>query len=516
MMKRLIEAATKRFRQPASLVAVMAVLSLFNLVAFHLPLFELVVGCVEPGANAWLIVCSFVVLILAANFMVYYLLVYTLRVVGKVLVALTFVCNSVALYFVNTYEVLMTRDMMGNLFNTRLSEASGFFSLTPVVYLLLLGLPPCLYLFVRRYELGSLRRMLVSVGAAIGLIVVVAVANMGNILWIDHNAPRIGSLFMPWSYVANTVRHFNHQRMINRQEILLPDATIASDDRVLCVLVIGESARRENFSLYGYERRTNPLLEADSVVTYVAEASATSTTAAVKAIVDHKPTDELYEILPNYLYRNGVDVVWRTTNWGEPPLHIAKHHTLSELKAQYPEADGRYDAILLEGLADEIAASQSDKLLVVLHTSTSHGPTYFKKYPEEFERFAPVCTTVEMAKADRAELINAYDNTILYTDYLLHSVIELLRSVDDRKSAMIYISDHGESLGEGNVYMHGMVSAAMAPKEQTEIPFIVWRSGSDSKLRSLDKVGHYHIFHSVMDFLDVESEVYDERMSIFE
>lgn len=217
MMKRLIEAATKRFRQPASLVAVMAVLSLFNLVAFHLPLFELVVGCVEPGANAWLIVCSFVVLILAANFMVYYLLVYTLRMVGKVLVALTFVCNAVALYFVNTYEVLMTRDMMGNLFNTRLSEASGFFSLTPVVYLLLLGLPPCLYLFVRRYELGSLRRMLVSVGAAIGLIVVVAVANMGNILWIDHNAPRIGSLFMPWSYVANTVRHFNHQRMINRQ-----------------------------------------------------------------------------------------------------------------------------------------------------------------------------------------------------------------------------------------------------------------------------------------------------------
>lgn len=167
MMKRLIEAAAKRFRQPASLVAVMAVLSLFNLVAFHLPLFDLVVGCVEPGANAWLIVCSFVVLILAANFMVYYLLVYTLRMVGKVLVALTFVCNAVALYFVNTYEVLMTRDMMGNLFNTRLSEASGFFSLTPVVYLLLLGLPPCLYLFVRCYELGSLRRMLVSVGAAI-------------------------------------------------------------------------------------------------------------------------------------------------------------------------------------------------------------------------------------------------------------------------------------------------------------------------------------------------------------
>lgn len=516
MMKQLIEATKQRLRRPANLATVTAVLSLFNLVAFHLPLFDLVVGCVEPGANAWLIVCSFVVLILAANFMVFYLLIYLLRIVGKVLVALMFLCNSVALYFVNTYEVLMTRDMMGNLFNTRLSEASGFFSLTPVVYLLLLGLPPCLYIFMRRYDLGSFRRTLASVGAAIGLIVVVACANMGNILWIDHNAPRIGSLFMPWSYVANTVRHFNHQRMINRKEIPLPDATITSEDRALCVLVIGESARRDNFSLYGYERQTNPLLEGDDVTTYVAEASATSTTAAVKAIVDHKPTSELYDILPNYLYRNGIDVVWRTTNWGEPPLHIAKRHTLAELKKEYPEADAAYDAILLEGLADEIAASKSDKLLVVLHTSTSHGPTYYKKYPEEFQRFTPVCTTVEMAKADRAELINAYDNTILYTDYLLHSVIELLRGVDDRRCAMIYISDHGESLGEGNVYMHGMVSAAMAPKEQTEIPFIVWTDGSGAQLRNLDKVGHYHIFHSVMDYLDVESAVYDEQMTIFE
>ena len=321
---------------------------------------------------------------------------------------------------------------------------------------------------------------------------------------------------MPWSYVANTVRHFNHQRMINRKEILLPDATITSENRSLCVLVIGESARRENFSLYGYERETNPLLQDDGVVAYIAEASATSTTAAVKAIIDHKPTGDLYEILPNYLYRNGVDVVWRSTNWGEPPLHIEKRHTLSQLEVEYPDADARYDGILLAGLREEIEASESDKLLVVLHTSTSHGPTYNKKYPEEFEHFTPVCNTVEMAKADRGELINAYDNTILYTDYLLHSVIEVLRGVEDRNTAMIYISDHGESLGEGNMYMHGMLAASMAPKEQLESPFIVWRSDSSPELKRLDKVGHYNIFHSVMDYLDVSSEIYDEQMSIFE
>ena len=137
------------------------------------------------------------------------------------------------------------------------------------------------------------------------------------------------------------------------------------------------------------------------------------------------------------------------------------------------------------------------------------------KYNKKFERFTPVCTSVEMSKADHQELVNAYDNTILYTDFLLHSLIEILRDVE-RSSAMIYISDHGESLGEGNIYMHGMVSASMAPREQLDIPFIVWQSDNNHKLKAVEEVGHYHIFHSVMDYLDLRSEIYDEEKSIFE
>jgi lipid A ethanolaminephosphotransferase len=302
--------------------------------------------------------------------------------------------------------------------------------------------------------------------------------------------------------------------MINRKAISLPDAVITNSEREVCVLVIGESARRGNFSLYGYERDTNPLLEKDSVTTYNAIASATSTTAAVKAILSHKASGKLYEILPNYMERSGVDVVWRSTNWGEPPLHIEKRYNLSALAKRYPDADERYDGLLLAGLKDEIESSEAEKLLIVLHTSTSHGPTYFKKYPEEFEKYSPVCTTVEMAKADPQELMNAYDNTILYTDFLLHSVIEVLRSVE-RPSSMIYISDHGESLGEGNMYMHGMLAASMAPREQLEIPFIVWQSDNGRELKALDEVGHYHIFHSIMDYLDLRSDIYDEQKSIF-
>ena len=515
-MENKIGAIKEWFQRPLSVVWFCGIISLFTLVAYHKPLFDYVTENVESGLSGVVITISFALLMLLFDFMFAMLVIKPLRMVGRVIVALSLLANGAALYFINTYEVLLTRDVMGNLFNTRVSEASGFVSVDMVIYIVLFGLLPALYVLFRKVDYGKGSTLAKSVGGALLGIVLVALVNINNVLWIDRNATKIGALIMPWSYIANTARHFHHQKMINREEILLPDATFASDNKSVMVLVIGESARRENFSLYGYERDTNPLLRGDSVKTYIANASATSTTQAVKAILDHKRVKGLYEILPNYMYRNGVDVVWRTTNWGEPPLHIEKYRNASKLKAQYPDADGRYDGILLEGLSEEIEVSASDKLLVVIHTSTSHGPTYNKKYPADFEVFTPVCTTVEMAKAERSELINAYDNTILYTDYLLHSVIEVLRNVEDRESAMIYISDHGESLGEGNIYMHGMVSASMAPKEQTEIPFIVWQGSDNRHLKELDEVDHYHIFHSVMDWFDMSSEFYNEEFSIFE
>lgn len=501
------------FKRPLSVVWFSVVISLFTLVAYHKPLFDYVADNVESSGTV--IILSFALLIIVFDFMFAMLFVRLLRMVGRVIIALSLVANGAALYFVNTYEVLLTRDVMGNLFNTRVSEASGFVSVDMFLYIILLGIAPAFYVLCRKVEYGSWSTLAKSVGASLLGIILLAVVNINNVLWIDRNSTKIGALIMPWSYIANTARHFHKQKMLNREEIRLPDAEFTSEEPELMVLVIGESARSANFSLYGYERETNPLLKGDSVTIYKARASATSTTQAVKAILDHKRVKELYEILPNYMYRNGVDVVWRTANWGEPPLHIEKYRNVSRLTKLYPEADGRYDGILLEGLGEEIAASTNNKMLIVLHTSTSHGPTYNKKYPAEFEAFKPVCNTVEMAKADRAELINAYDNTILYTDYLLHSVIELLRGVEGRRCSMLYISDHGESLGEGGVYMHGMVAASMAPKEQVDIPFIVWTDDS-RKLKNLEEVGHYHIFHSVMDFLDMRSDFYNEEFSIFE
>ena len=504
----------KIFSKSIKLSTACAIMSVFTMVAYHFPFFKLVLKNIEGGLNGVLITAGLAVIMLALNYFFYYLVMRPGKIVGKCLLAFMFIADAVSLYFINTYEVLITDKMMGNVFNTQFSEASGFFSFSLILYLFFLGVLPAAWLFVQKIDYGTWKRYFANIGASLGIVIAVAFAHMQNWPWIDRNSTELGSLLMPWSYTVNTVRFYNGEKKRNQKEIMLPDATISNNDKEVCILIIGESARRENFSLYGYEKETNPLMKKDGVTALIADAAATYTTAGVKALLSYQPGGKLYEILPNYLNRAGVDVTWRTSNWGEPPVHIEKYHKAAKLREMYPEAEGRYDEILFAGLKEVIEASDKDKVLIIIHTGTSHGPTYNKKYPAEFEVFTPVCNTVEMSKADPVELMNAYDNTIVYTDYLVHQAIEALRSVPQRRGCVMFVSDHGESLGENNLYMHG-VPMSMAPKEQIEIPFIVWTT-DNSAIKDLEKVGQYHVFHSILDFLGIESPVFNEELNIFE
>lgn len=212
-----------------------------------------------------------------------------------------------------------------------------------------------------------------------------------------------------------------------------------------------------------------------------------------------------------------MDVIWRTTNWGEPKVNTKNYQNKEALQQRCQDTATvcTYDEVLLHGLNDLILKSQKNKVLIVLHTSTSHGPTYFKKYPPEFEQFTPVCKSVELSNCTDQELINAYDNTILYTDYLIAKLIENLKHVTPYTAAMFYVSDHGESLGENNLYMHG-IPLSLAPKEQVEIPFIAWASDDSVRFKNQETATQYHVFHSVLDFLGVESPIYDKEWSLFE
>ena len=494
---------------------VAALLSVLTMLLFHLPFFRHAAGQVEPGFNGKMILLSLGVILLAGNYLFYYLLLYIGRIVGKLLISFLFIGNAIGLYFINTYDIMIDDSMMGNVFNTNYAEATSYWSFSALLYILLTGAIPIVLIWLAKTDYGKIKRFLKSIGLSLLTVLVAVFANMPNWMWIDKNSTVLGSLILPWSYVVNTFRYYSAEKEKNREEILLPDATILNDDKDVLVLVIGESARRDHFSLYGYERDTNPLLsKVPNLTVFKANSSATYTTAGVKAMLDYTETDMLYEILPNYLYRNGVDVIWRSSNWGQPPLHIRKFFEEPELQVMYPDAQSGFDGLLTEGLKEAVTESGNNKVLLILHTSTSHGPSYNKKYPPEFEVFSPVCNTVEMSKAPIDELINAYDNTIVYTDWLLDRIIGDLKELDGWKSCMMFVSDHGESLGENNLYMHG-VPMSIAPKEQYEIPFIVWTSDSTQQLKPADMLSQYNVFHSVLHFLGIGSPVYDERMNIF-
>ena len=500
-----------------SVAYVCLLLSIYTLVAFHYPFFSYVAENVSCNFSGFWIVCSLAILMPVLNYLINYLILYLCRVVGKYIIAFTIVGNAICLYFINTYNALIDRSMMGNVFNTQFSESSSFFSWTMVVYVLVLGILPSVLLIRKSIDYGTAKKWLLNLGLSLLLTLVLVASNYNNVFWIDRHAPVIGSKILPWSYIINSIRYYTHSKKMNQKEIILPDVQEASDSKDICVLIIGESARSRNFSLYGYkDRETNPLMTADGVTALKARTSNTNTIDAVKAILQHTQSRELYEILPNYLSRNGVDVSWRRSNWGTPPLHIEKQFTKGDLKKLYPEADSNYDGILFHGLKEEIEASDKDKIFIGIHTYTSHGPEYYSSTPEQFKKFLPESKAVEMANAKYEELINAYDNTIVYTDYLVHSVIEMLKEFKDRRSCVIFISDHGESLGEGGLYMHG-VPMSMAPAEQLDIPFIVWTSDNSAvKIKEVELAGHHNIYHSVLKFLGLKTEFYDETKSIFE
>ena len=503
------------FKEKISLSTLSLVLALYTVIAFHLPFFRHLVQCTSGGFNGVVLTVSAFLLLLGLDFLLYYLLVFLGRIAGKCVVAFTLFADAVSLYCINDYKALITDEIMGCVLNTQYSEVSGFLSFSLFLYILFLAVPPIVYLFARKVDYGGWKRFGASLGISVAVLLAVVFGNMKNWPWIDRNSTELGSLTLPWAYTVNTFRYLDAQKRMQQEEILLPDATAVSGSRDVCVLIIGESARRDHFSYYGYPKPTNPYTSLDNVTAYPAVSSATYTQAGVKALLEAEETRDLYEILPNYLHRMGVDVSWRTSNWGEPPTHFEKYYHVADLKARFPEADEHFDGILLAGLKEDILASDKDKVFVVLHTYTNHGPSYNTNYPKEFEVFTPVSSTVEMAKVKPEELLNAYDNSIVYTDWLIHSVIQTLREIPDRRGCVLFVSDHGESLGENDLYMHG-VPMAIAPREQIEIPFLAWTSAPGMRYKSLKEVGQHHVFHSVLRFLGIDSPAFDESLCIFE
>jgi lipid A ethanolaminephosphotransferase len=511
-----------------------AAFTLANLVLFGWPLYSFAVSTTH--ATSWSGLLNLLVLTgLQAALMVMVLTavsLLSLRLTKAVCIALL-LGNALALYFINTYNVMLDKTMMGNVFGTDRQEAFELFHPRLVAYLLLLGVLPG-WIVVKTAIVGSsrLKRLrLLAITGVLGCIVVYA--GSSTWLWFDQQARPLGGLMLPWAYLANSARYLEGRADANRTQEPLPPLhfTAAHPERkTIVVLVIGEAARASNFALYGYSRDTNPELAKAGVIALPdAHACATYTTAAIRCMLSYMGSDAparaSQETLPNYLQRHGVEVIWRSNNWGEPPLKIELFQRADDIRKACTGTGCKrlgHDEALLYRLKEMLTSSTSRRIFVVLHQAGSHGPTYYRKYPAAFGRFQPVCESVDLSECSQQSLVNAYDNTIVYTDHFLAETIRILQAVPKSASAMIYVSDHGESLGEHGFYLHGAPNS-VAPDVQRVVPFLVWMSPAFRESRQVTAKGMLakapfgddNIFHSVLGAFGGSSAVYKPRLDLF-
>jgi len=520
--------ALDRLRFTPSAITFVGVTAVLNALLFHLPLFSFAAVNLDLSSfTGFLTLATLLVALLSASVLLLTLPALMSQRLLKPFSMSIALGNAVAVYFVATYHVVLDETMMGNVLNTDFAETAEYLHPTLIVYLLALGVLPCWLLArVRIRETPRLHFVAVAL-ACLSFTVIWSLLAARSWLWFDENSKRLGGMVMPWSYVINTARYEVPRLMAPAGQTLLPPATFSSDEKTVVILVIGEAARARDFQLYGYDRPTNPLLSGTGVVALKnATACATYTTAAVRCILSNADAgsqfSKRYEPLPSYLQRNGVDVIWRSRNWGEPPLKVQTYQRADDLSAHCAGVRCAYDEILLSGLEQRIKASSSRRVFVVLHQSGSHGPAYYRKYPSEFEHFKPVCKSVELGQCNHDELVNAYDNTILYEDYFLSHVIGVLKKFNDTATLMIFVSDHGESLGEYGTYLHGM-PYAIAPDVQKEIPFIIWMSDAfirekavrADRLQGQGTHSQRDIFHTVMGAFSMHGAAYRGEYDIF-
>ncbi|MGP1581072.1 MAG: phosphoethanolamine--lipid A transferase EptA [Wolinella sp.] len=501
-----------------------------NFALYHFPLMKYSITHIEnlngSGVLILLTVAFAAILVSAFLIGIFGLLSITLMRWLAIIFALI---NSIAFYFMLTYEAILTRAMMGNVFNTNQAETAELLSFSMVAYLLFLGIIPSIFLYKVSIRPARFLRKIGVLAGVLGITLAWGFINSNTWLWFDKNSKNIGGLTLPWAYVINGIR-YGIDTMKPREIKRLSALTFGNpQQKQVVVLVIGEAARRDRFSLYGYAKATNELLAQEGVeVLPNAISCATYTTAGVACMLSHKGASrgvfDSDEPLPSYLHRFGVDVLWRSNNWGEMPLEISAYERVQDIQNSATQnghsvASG-HDELLLYGLKERIENFQSNKIFVVLHQSGSHGPKYYAKYPPSFERFSPVCRSVELKSCSSEELNNAYDNTIVYTDYLLSELIKTLRTLAI-PAVMLYISDHGESLGEGGFYLHGAPNA-IAPSYQRAIPFIVWMSDEFRMMRNLttplqkqDNYSQDYIFHSVLGAFGATSQEYNPSLDIF-
>lgn len=460
----------------------------------------------------------------------------------RVVISLFILLSASAQYFIWTFGVVIDRSMIANIFDTTPAESFALLSTQMVIVLGLSGLLMVLvawWIKVRKpasFWRGAAMRLL-NIAVSALLIVLVAALFYKDYASVFRNNKELVKSLSPSNSIVALNSWYAHNRMDN-----LPLVKIGEDAKQkavmhngprknLTIVVLGETSRAENFSLGGYDRETNPRLKQDDVVYFPKTTSCgTATAVSVPCMFSNMPRAHYDEELAHHqegvldiLQRAGVQVLWNDNDGGcKGACDRVPHQNVTNLNLSGECIDGEcYDDVLFHNLDSYIDNLQQDGI-IVLHTIGSHGPTYYNRYPAEFKKFTPTCDTNEIQSCTQQQLTNTYDNTILYVDYVVDKAIKLLQSKQDKfTTSLVYLSDHGESLGEDGVYLHGL-PYSIAPDTQKHVPMLLWlspdyqqRYGVSSQcLQQQAKTNDYsqdNLFSTLLGLLGVDTREYQAK-----
>lgn len=523
---------------------VTAIASAFLLIGFNSVLWQHLRSITDDSSTGWALRLAFGIMIFCAFNSVLTLLAFR-KILKPILISLLIISAAVA-YFMNRYGVLIDAGMMRNFAETNATEVGDLLSPALFMYIVLLGILPSLVLWktpihYRKLHRDLLCKLLVSI-SCFAVMGAVALLNYQGLSSLFRNHHELHLMVVPSNYIGASVGYLREQVATAQKPFMTlgKDATLDSEwtqhsRKSLTVLVVGESARAENFGILGYDRDTTPKLQKEHGLIAFTDfhSCGTETAVSVPCMFSNMgrknydaATAKSQEGLLDVLKHAGLNVIWRDNQSGCKGTcdRVTLQNVSSSKDPELCANNECRDEILLQGLKDLIEHLDKDTVLV-LHQMGSHGPEYFKRYPKEFEKFTPVCASNALDKCSRESIVNAYDNTLLYTDHVLASLIDILRSHQDNvDTAMIYLSDHGESLGEYNLFLHG-TPYMLAPDQQKHVPLLVWLSDNYQRSFAVNStclqntrntaLSQDNLFHSMLGLLKVHTTVYNPALDMF-
>lgn len=452
------------------------------------------------------------------------------------------------MHFMWQYGIVIDTTMLANVLHTDAREVRDLLSWSlPGTVLLVAGLP--LWALWRRplllrYAWPQAMRNVASALAAFALLVLAAILSYQGMASLMRNHKDLRFMANPLNTVYAGLRLAIDQlpRQVHPLQQVGDDAALGASYAQqlrppLLVLVIGETARAQNFGLNGYVRNTTPALvrwqaQGDLVNFSDVSSCGTNTQVSLPCIFSpltrtqggNKPAE--HENLLDVLQRAGLAVLWIDNQSGCKGVCDRVPHVTTRdqpVPALCKEGDC-LDAAMLDGLDQRIAALDPRRrargVVIVLHQMGSHGPAYSHRAPDDRKPFMPECTSITLSDCPPQQLVNAYDNSIAYTDHFLDQTLQWLKARADQgieDTGLIYVSDHGESLGENGLYLHG-VPYALAPEQQTHVPMVAWfsrglqqRNGLSINClreRAAQPVSHDNVFHSVLGVMDVQTRAH--------